>query len=336
MRNPAPALLLIAAACGSTPDPQETSAEAPDAVVMKLRDGEAPATLKNDKNPAWLVEIGKALTEDRPWKSDADAFGALLHFATHAGPAEIPAIEALLADPKPAQRMRGLLILRLSPGTETRELLERRAAGVLDPSSRDVAAVALGAMGYRKARGATEAILNYLDATDEPAALAALGRIWEGAGEDALRTAVLLVAHSQAMSPSGTTESVGALLRVMTDAELEDFIAKWVPERFGSRAHVVAVAGDKQFNRARGRRLHEAFLKSPDADLVVTILWTSPHRLDAAAVKPLLANEAATEGGARVCDYAAARLEADDSGLPPDLPADQGQRERRLKKWRGR
>ena len=336
MRNPAPALLLIAAACGSTPDPQETTAEAPDAVVLKLRDGEAPATLKNDKNPAWLVEIGKALTEDRPWKSDGDAFGAVLHFATHAGPAELPVIEALLSDPKPAQKMRGLLILRLSSTPETRELLERRAADVLDPSSRDVAGVALGAMGYRKARGATEAILGYLDAADEPAALAALGRIWEGAGDDPMRTAVLLVAHSQAMNPGGTRESAGALLRVMTDAEVEDFIAKWVPERFDSRAHVVAVAGDKQFNRARGRRLHEAFLKSPDPDLVVTILWTSPHRLDPAAVMPLLASEAATESGAKVCDYAAARLESGETGLAPDMPADEGQRERRLKKWRAR
>ena len=87
---------------------------------------------------------------------------------------------------------------------------------------------------------------------------------------------------------------------------------------------------------ARGRRIHEAFLKNPDAGVVSTILWRSPHRLDAELVKPLIDDERATQAGAKVCDYAAARLEAIDTGLAPELPAEEALRERRLKKWRSR
>ena len=70
----AAALALHLAACGSPPGPP---ADAPDPVLEKLRAGEAPAELRSGGNPAWTAEIGLALAEDRPWKSDADAFAAL-------------------------------------------------------------------------------------------------------------------------------------------------------------------------------------------------------------------------------------------------------------------
>lgn len=342
MRRTVPVLLLLlVAACGSPADRQETPEEAPDPVLVKLRDGESPDTLRYDKNPAWLAEIGKSLIEDRPWKTDADAFAAIVHFAANAGARELPVIEALLTDARPERRMRGILITRLSTSAETLELLQKHAGSLLDPANPQLAGVAVGAMGYRRAKGATEAILAYCEAKDDSAALRALGRIWEGVKDDPLRTAVLVVAHAAAMSPASAEglageEATGAMLRVMTDDELGEFITKWVPESFGSRQHVVKVAGAKDFNSARGRRIHEAFLKSPDPALAITILWSSPHKLDAAVVNPLLDDERVTESGAKVCDYAAARLESIETGLAPELPADEGLRERRLKKWKGR
>jgi hypothetical protein len=342
MRHTVPVVvLLFFAACGTPAHRQETPAEAPDPVLVKLRDGESPDTLRYDKNPVWLAEIGKALAEDRAWKTDADAFAAIAHFAANAGTEQIPIIESLLTDAKPERRMRGILITRLSTSAETLELLEKHAAVLLDPADPQVAGVAVGAMGFRRAKGATEAILGYYEARDDSAALRALGRIWEGVKDDPLRTAVLVVAHARAMSPAsaeGLTgeEATGAMLRIMTDEELGEFITKWVPESFGSRQHVIKVAGAKDFNSARGRRIHEAFLKSPDPALVTIILWRSPHKIDAAAVTPLLDDERVTESGAKVCDYAAARLESIETGLAPELPADEGLRERRLKKWKAR
>jgi hypothetical protein len=189
-------------------------------------------------------------------------------------------------------------------------------------------------MSQRRAKEATDPILTYFEATDDSSALRALGRIWEGGGESPLRTAVLVVAHSLAMSPAASHDSTGALLRVMSDQELDDFLAKWVPEKFDSRELVIAAAGEKTFDRARGMKIHQAFLKSPDPAVVATILWRSPHKLDPAAVRPLLDDERVTTEGAKVCDHAAARLEAIETGLAPELPADEGLRARRLKKWR--
>lgn len=333
MRRLHAALTLLLAACGSPPDAPGDSA---DAVLDKLRGGEAPAELRYDKNPVWTAEIGTALAEDRPWKSPADAFAAIAYFAANAGADQVPLIETLLTDPKPDRRMRGLLIVRFSTTQETLELLPRYATALLDAGTPEVAKVALGVMSYRRARGATEAILGYYETTDNPAALSALGRIWEGAGDDPLRTAVHLVAHTLTMGAAGSPESADALLRVMNDAELAEFLAKWVPERFASRELVIAAAGEKGFDRARGRKIHEAFLKSPDPALATTILWRSPHKLDPAAVSALLDDDRVAASGAKVCDYAAARLESMETGLPPELPADDGLRERRLKKWRAR
>ena len=338
---PAVALLLVLAACGSPPQatpeaPPEAPASSAEAVLEKLRAGEAPNALRYDKNPLWTAEISAALAEDRPWKSDADAFAAIVYFAAQAGPDQVPVVEAFLTDTKPERRMRGLLITRLSPAGEMLDLLQRYAAPLLDPASRDVAGVALGALGYRRVRGATEVILTYYEATDDPAALRALGRIWEGGGDDPLRTTILLVAHKLTMGPAASAASADTLLRVMTDDELGEFLAKWAPETFPSREFVIAAAGAKGFGAARGRQIHEAFLKNPDPAVATTILWSSPHKLDAAAVSQLLDDDRVAASGGKVCDYAAARLEAMETGLAPELPADEGLRERRLKKWRSR
>jgi hypothetical protein len=340
MRHSVPALLLLVlSACGTRPDdgPREnTPTDAPDPVLVSLRDGVAPDTLRYDTRPAWLAEIAQALAEDRPWKSEADSFAVLVHFAAHAGPDHMPIVESLLSDPKPERRMRGLMIVRLSKSPETLALLESKSADLLDTKTPQVAKVAVGAMGYRKARGATESLLSYYEETDDPAAMKALGRIWEGGGDAALRTFVLVVAHTLAMSPASTDESVDTMIRVMTDAELGEFLDKWVPESFGARERVVDLAGKKDFNAERGRKIHEAFLKSPDAGLVTTILWSSPHKLSADRVNPLLDDERVTPNGAHVRDYAVARLESMETGLSPELPADEGLRDRRLKKGKGR
>ena len=338
---PSAALLMVLSACGSPPEPPPAvPSTAPpadvEAVLAKLRAGEAPPELRYDKNPVWTAEIGAALSEDRPWKSPEDALLAVAHFAKNSGPDQLSVIEGLMTSDKSERRMRGIFIARLSPLDETRDLLVRHAKPLLDAANVAVAKVALGAMGHRRARAATEAILDYFEATDDPSALRALGRIWEGGGDGAMRTAVHLIAHTLTMGPAASAESADALLRVMSDAEVAEFLEKWVPEKFASRELVVAAAGAKGFDGARGRKIHAAFLKSPDPALVTTILWTSPHKLDPAAVSPLLDDERVAGKGAKVCDFAAARLEAIETGLPPELPADPGLRERRLKKWKGR
>src|SRR5262245_53061112 len=99
----AAAFTLFVTACGSPP---YHPADAPGPVLEKLRAGEAPAELRSGGNPAWTAEIGLALAEDRPWKSDADAFAAIAHFAAHAGADQLPVVEKLLTDPKPERRMR--------------------------------------------------------------------------------------------------------------------------------------------------------------------------------------------------------------------------------------
>ena len=341
-RLPTTALLLLLAACGAPPPPPAAT----DPVLEKLRAGEAPAELRYDKNPLWTAEIGKALAEDRAWKTDADAFAALVHFASHAGTDGLAVVEKLLGDPKPEQRMRGLLIARLSPAEKMPDLLKRYAPRLLDPSTPEVARVALGAIAYRGARGATEAVFEYFEKTEDLAALKALGILWaappSGGSTEATggampyRTLVQLLAHKLTMGPAPSPESAGALLRVMTDVEIDAFLSKWVPETFGSREILIAAAGEKGFDAGRGRKIHEAFLKSPDPALVSTILWGSPHKLDAKTVNPLLDDDRVTSSGTKVRDYAAARLESMESGLPPELSADEVQRERLLKKWRSR
>jgi len=314
-------LLLLAGACAGAPDP----------VLVRLRQGEAPESLRYDKNPIWTAEIGEALAADRPWKSDADALAAIAYYAANAGPERLPQIEALLTADKPETCMRGLLVARLSPLDGTRDLLVAHAAKLLDPARPAVAHVALGAMAARRAREATEAILGYYEATDDAAALRALGRIWEGAGDHPLRTAVHLLAHRLTLSKAAGPESADALLRVMSDAELVEFLSKWAGEEFGARHLVVAAAGAKDFPAPHGEKVHQAFLANPDGKLVAAILLTSRRRLDPAAVRALLGDE--REG---VAEAAAARLDAIESGLRPQLPDDPAARARLLKKWRER
>ena len=76
--------------------------------------------------------------------------------------------------------------------------------------------------------------------------------IWLGGAAMTKYGPIVLSNPAKDMSPTATRESVGALLRVMTDAEIEDFIAKWVPERFEGRTHVVAVAGEPIGGRRAG------------------------------------------------------------------------------------
>jgi len=314
-------LALLAGAC----------AGAPDLVLERLRQGEAPESLRYDKNPVWTEEIGAGLAADRAWKSDADAFGVIVYFAANAGPEYLPRIEAMVTADRPERCMRGLLVARLSKLDGTRDLLVTHAAKLLDPDRQAVARVALGAMAVRRAREATEAILGYFEATDDAAALRALGRIWEGGGDHPLRTAVHLLAHKLTLGAAASPESAEALLRVMSDAELVEFLAKWAGEKFGARHLVVAAAGAKDFPSSHGEKVHQAFLANPDGELVTAILLTSRHRLEAAAVRALLGDE--REG---VPEAAAARLDAIESGLRPKLPDDPDARARLLKKWRER
>jgi hypothetical protein len=325
MRKWPTAVLLLIGACAAPPD------SGSDPVLDRLRAGEAPRELQYDRNPVWTAEIGEALKENRLWKSDRDALSVIVYFAANAGPDHLPVVEALLKSDRPELRMRGLLIARLSTSVEMLDLLDRYAPALLDPAKPEVARVALGAMGHRRARGSTEAILEYLLASEDPAALRALGRIWEGGPDGPQRTAVYLVAHKLTMGAGATPESADALLRVMSDAEVEEFLGKWAGEKFAARSLIVEAAGAKDFPSGRGRKVHGAFLANPDGALVASILLTSRHRPDRAAVVALLDDDREEASMA-----AAARLESMETGLRPEPPVDPAARARLLKKWRER
>ncbi|MBI4563090.1 MAG: hypothetical protein HY716_00145 [Planctomycetes bacterium] len=356
MMNAWPAALLLAlpAACSApAPRQEETSSTRADEIARAIRENRPWKTPEEaEKDCIYLAEhAGKkhldALLKVIEREDSAPALAAILAAARLIGPSEEPWIENALASQDATKRMRVLLLLRESRLAEARPLLARHAKTLLDPRRKDVAGVALGAMSACGAREATPDIMDYFFSTDgDGAALRALGKIWDCSAqapalpreEERFRLRVQLTAHRLAMGPASTAESAEAMVRVMTLAELDDFLNKQAGEVFPARGFIAAAAARPDFDAVKGRRIHEALLASPDETLAARILWGSPHELDPKAVRSLLEDERSvrTDGlpRARMCDFAAARLTAQTDKTKVDIPAEPERREEILKKWR--
>jgi hypothetical protein len=193
------------------------------------------------------------------------------------------------------------------------KLLERRLKELLESKEEGVPRMAMVAAGLRKLRSATSEIL---ERSPDPAALRALGRIWEQkAGEEPLgrkdeidRLTVLALVHRLSMGPGASVESCEAMLRTMTPAELDGFLGKHAGDLFPSRGILDRAVRRKDFDPAKGARVHEALLASPDAELVAQILKSSPFRLSEPAVRARLKDDRPAGDGKTVGDYAARRL----------------------------
>jgi hypothetical protein len=148
----------------------------------------------------------------------------------------------LEAAPRAAQRGLGLAGDLADPAS-ARLLLEKLPSFLASPDA-ETARLAAVAAGLRRLRGATPLLFDYFDKTDQPAALRALGRIWErklddpplARADEIDRLSVLAVTHKLSMSPAATLESCEAMLRVMTAPELADFLKKHGGTPFPSRS----------------------------------------------------------------------------------------------------
>ena len=144
----------------------------------------------------------------------------------------------------------------------------------------------------------------------------ALGRIWAQTldapalprAEEIDRLTVLAVAHRQTMSPGGTLEACEAMLSVMIESELADFLAKHAADRFLARHLCDDAVRRPGFDAEKGLRVHEALLSSPDAGLVAGILTNSPFPLRAELVEAFLKDARTTTNGVKLSDVAAKRL----------------------------
>jgi len=331
------ALALLAAGCSSAPPaPRERVDEIADAI----RAGRAwESDAARDDALKHLFEKAQRRHADALFlvverEGAAHSFAAISALAPLLAADDLPRLDAMLASKDPN---RALVLLRVARFAAASPLLAKHAKRLL--SGREIAKVALGTIGTLRARAATDAILEYLDAdfADEDDAFKALGRLWEQktdapalAREDEhARLKVLLLVHGVAMK-APSLASCGALVRVMTAAELDEFLAKHATDRFPARGAVTDACFERGFDPRKGARVHQALLASPDADLVALILWTSPYKLD---VWNRLDDDRAAKQ-ARVCDYAAARLEADAAQKAIELPADAAAREKLVAKWR--
>ncbi len=348
------ALVLSLCACSSEPvaPPQD------DPVVVKLKAGEAPDELLKDKEGKYAPEIARAIREKREWKSEADRDRAMQYFVGAAKSGCVDELFLVMEREKKAATAWGAIVMLSGQltadhlarvegyltGTDDQlvgravllmgearfggALLEKHAAKLL--AKKGMGKPTLHAMGQCRARGATTAVLDYYETSSDESSLKCLGRMWEqridakplSKDDDLQRQAVYILLHHYAMGALGTKENVDAMLRVMTGAELDDFLAKHAKAAFVSRQLVASAAGAKGFEKAKGERIHDALLESPDAQLVASILWTSPYKLDA---KPHLTNEKVVKGekwpeGTKVCEIAAVRL-ARQNGEEADLAA---------------
>ena len=337
------ALLLSLCACSSeaavTPPAQS------DPVIEKLRAGEAPDELLKDKEGKYAPEVAKAIREKRAWKTDADSEHAMQYFTGVAKSGYVDELFLVMEREKPMiafaaiqmlssqltadhlPRLEGYLtgtdnaivgsaVLLMAEARFGGALLEKHAAMLL--AKKGLARPTLHAIGQCRARGATEAVLDYYAKSDDAACVKCIGKLWEQRSDakplekkdETTRLIVLILLHPLATGPSCNKESVDAMLRVMTMTELNDFLDKHAKALFVSRQLVANAAVDRVFDKAKGAKIHAALLESPDAQLVASILWTSPHKLDA---KPLLTNEKVVKGadwpeGTKVCEIAAVRL----------------------------
>ena len=222
----------------------------------------------------------------------------------------LPRLEGVLRGDARA-RARGLQLIGDLKTEGSAKLLLEQLPDLLDAEAKDVPRMALSAAGLRRLRAATHPILDRLDRLDDKAVLRALGRIWERALDDAPlprraeidRLSVFALVHRLAMTAASSEEACGAMLRVMTRDELDEFLEKHAAERFYARRFCDAAVRRRGFDPAKGARVHQALLRSPDAKLVASILASSPHPLPEEEVRRLL-----DDRRTMVRDAAAARL----------------------------
>src|SRR5205807_3129313 len=127
----------------------------------------------------------------------------------------------------------------------------------------ETARMAAVASGLRRLKEATTALLHH---PEEAPVLRALGRIWAQhleapplpRIEEIDRLTVFAVAHRQAMGASATLEACEAMLAVMTERELTDFLGKHAADKFASRRLVDEAVRRPGFDMEKGPHIHEA------------------------------------------------------------------------------
>jgi hypothetical protein len=239
----------------------------------------------------------------------AEAMTAGEKLATLSEDGDLPRLEkALDAAPVRALQLIGDLSTECSA-----TLLLNHLSYLLESKDPEAARMAAVTAGLRRLKGATAALLHH---PEEPAVIRALGRIWAQTlespplprAEEIDRLTVFAVTHRQAMGPGSTLESCEAMLSVMTEAELTDFLAKHSADKFFSRHLCDEALRRAGFDAEKGLRIHEALLSNPDVALVASILETSPFPLREELVRGFLKDERAAKKGVPLSEIAARRL----------------------------
>jgi len=222
---------------------------------------------------------------------------------------DLPRLEKAL-DTAPVRTL--TLIGELTSDGSAKLLLDRLSY-LLEAKDRETARMAAVTSGLRRLKGATGALLHH---PEEAAVIRALGRIWAQTldapvlprAEEIDRLTVLAVTHRQAMSVGGTLEACEAMLSVMIESELADFLAKHSADRFLARHLCDDAVRRPGFDAEKGLRVHEALLASPDVGLVAGILTNSPFPLRAELVRGFLKDSRTTANGVKLSDVAEKRL----------------------------
>jgi hypothetical protein len=222
---------------------------------------------------------------------------------------DLPRLEKAL-DVAPVRTL--TLIGELSTDGSAKLLLDRLSY-LLESKDRETARMAAVTAGLRRLKGATAALLHH---PEEAPVIRALGRIWAQTldapalprAEEIDRLTVLAVAHRQAMSVGGTLESCEAMLSVMLEPELADFLKKHSGDRFLARHLCDEAVRRPGFDAEKGLRVHEALLASPDAGLVAGILGNSPFPLRPELVRGFLKDPRTTTNGVNLRELAEKRL----------------------------
>jgi hypothetical protein len=222
---------------------------------------------------------------------------------------DLPRLEKAL-DAAPVRTL--TLIGELTTDGSAKLLLDRLSY-LLESKDRETARMAAVTAGLRRLKGATGTLLHH---PEEAAVVRALGRIWAQTldapvlprAEEIDRLTVLAVTHRQAMGVGGTLEACEAMLSVMIESELADFLAKHSADRFLARHLCDDAVRRPGFDAEKGLRVHEALLASPDVGLVAGILANSPFPLRTELVRGFLKDPRTTANGVKLTDVAEKRL----------------------------
>jgi hypothetical protein len=239
----------------------------------------------------------------------AEAMAASEKLAALCEDSDLPRLENAL-DAAPVRTLQ--LVGELSTdGSAT--LLLNHLSYLLESKDPETARMAAVTAGLRRLKGATATLLHHPEA---PAAVRALGRIWAQSleasplprAEEIDRLTVFAVTHRQAMGPGSTLESCEAMLSVMTESELTDFLSKHSADKFFARYLCDQAVRRPGFDAEKGLRIHEALLSNPDVTLVAVILETSPFPLREELVRGFLKDDRAARKGVPLSELAGRRL----------------------------